>query len=141
LETKSGPRQTRERARKKLLPILEEGFTVVVPGFIGLSHDRKITTLGRGGSDISAVVLGNCLEAREVVFVKDVGGILSADPKKVSSPQMIDSLMVDEAYSSPRRGQGHQPKALAVKESTVLRVVADASDSTSTRDHGRMRWP
>ena len=123
--------QTRERARKKLLPILEEGFTVVVPGFIGLSHDRKITTLGRGGSDISAVVLGNCLEAREVVFVKDVGGILSADPKKVSSPQMIDSLMVDEAYSLAAAGaKVIQPKALLYKkESTVLRVVGfDASD-------------
>jgi aspartate kinase len=59
------------------------------------------------------------------VFVKDVGGVLSADPKKVSSPQKIDLLMVGEAYSLAVAGaKVIQPKALLYKkESTVLRVV------------------
>jgi aspartate kinase len=77
------------------------------------------------------VRLGNCLEAGEVVFVKDVAGVLSADPKKVSSPQKIDSLKVDEAYSLAIAGAKIiQPKALLYKkESTILRVVGfDAAD-------------
>jgi len=123
--------KTRELIRRNVQPPLEEGYTVVVPGFIGLSPEGKITTLGRGGSDITAVLLGNCLEAGEVVFVKDVGGVLSADPKKVSSPQKIDSLMVGEAYSLAVAGaKVIQPKALLYKkESTILRVVGfDAPD-------------
>jgi len=123
--------KTRELVGRNLLPLLEGGYTLVVPGFIGLSPEGKITTLGRGGSDITAVLLGNCLEAGEVVFVKDVGGVLSADPKKVSAPQMIDSLMVGEAYSLAVAGaKVIQPKALLYKkESTVLRVVGfDAPD-------------
>lgn len=123
--------KTRELVGRNLLPLLEEGYTLVVPGFIGLSPEGKVTTLGRGGSDITAVLLGNCLEAGEVVFVKDVGGVLSADPKKVSSPQKIDSLMVGEAYSLAVAGaKVIQPKALLYKkELTVLRVVGfDAPD-------------
>ena len=123
--------KTRELVGRNLLPLLEEGYTLVVPGFIGLSSEGKVTTLGRGGSDITAVILGNCFEAGEVVFVKDVGGVLSADPKKVSSPQKIDSLMVGEAYSLAVAGaKVIQPKALLYKkESTVLRVVGfDAPD-------------
>jgi aspartate kinase len=122
---------TRDRVKTILLPLLEEGHVIVVPGFIGQSPEGKVTTLGRGGSDITAVLLGNCLEAAETVFVKDVGGVLSADPKKVSSPKKIDTLMVDEAYSLAVAGAKIiQPKALLYKkESNVLRIVGfDSSD-------------
>ncbi len=128
--------KTRDLSKKNLLPVLDEGYSVVVPGFVGRSTDGKITTLGRGGSDITALLLGNCLEAGEVVFVKDVAGVLSADPKKVSSPQKIDSLMVGEAYNLAIAGAKIiQPKALLYKkESTILRVVgfdtADLSGGT-----------
>ncbi len=124
---------TRERTRANLLPLLDSGWTLVVSGFVGLSADGKVTTLGRGGSDITAVLLGNCLDADEVVFVKDVGGVLSADPKKVMSPQKIDLLMVEEAYSLASAGaKVIQPKALTYKkESMTLRVVGfDAPDLT-----------
>ncbi|MEM2921225.1 MAG: aspartate kinase [Candidatus Bathyarchaeia archaeon] len=116
---------TRKKVRENLVPLLEKGFTPVVSGFLGLSPDGKVTTLGRGGSDITAVVLGNCLDADEVVFVKDVEGVLSADPKKVVSPQKIDSLMIEEAYSLASAGaKVIQPKALMYKkQSMVLRVV------------------
>lgn len=123
--------KTRDLSKKTLLPFLDEGYSVVVPGFVGRSTDGKITTLGRGGSDITALLLGNCLEAGEVVFVKDVAGVLSADPKKVSSPQKIDSLMVSEAYNLALAGAKIiQPKALLYKkESIILRIVGfDAAD-------------
>jgi aspartate kinase len=92
---------------------------------MGLSPEGKITTLGRGGSDISATVLGNVLETEEVVFVKDVGGVLSADPKRVSSPKKIDFLEAEEAYTLASAGaKVIHPKALTYKKnSTILRVV------------------
>jgi len=123
--------ETRERVTDNLLPQLEKGYALVIAGFIGRSPEGKVTTLGRGGSDITAVLLGNCLDAEEVVFVKDVGGVLSADPKKVVAPQKIDSLMVEEAYSLASAGaKVIQPKALTYKkESMTLRVVGfDAPD-------------
>src|SRR5208282_4370135 len=55
------------------------------------------TTLGRGGSDTTAVLLGNCLGAKEVILVKDVEGVYSSDPDKVTNPQFIESLNGEEA--------------------------------------------
>lgn len=118
-------RETKEAVNKRIMPLINEGKIPVIGGFIGLSLEGKITTLGRGGSDLTAVVLGNCVDAEEVVFVKDVEGVLSADPKKVSAPQKIESLDVDEAYSLVTAGAKIiQPKALMYKkESMILRVV------------------
>jgi len=69
--------------------------------------------------------LGSCADAEEVIFVKDVEGVLSADPKKVSDPQKIESLDVDAAYSLVSAGAKIiQPKALIYKKGTmILRVV------------------
>ncbi|RLI28359.1 MAG: aspartate kinase, partial [Candidatus Hecatellales archaeon] len=117
--------QTCKAVREKVLPLLEKGFIVVVPGFIGLSRGGAITTLGRGGSDITAVVLGRCLDAGEVVFVKDVGGVLSADPKLVSSPSRVEALDVEEMFSLSSAGaKVLHPKSLKYKTSSMtLRVV------------------
>ncbi|MFH0748344.1 MAG: aspartate kinase [Candidatus Bathyarchaeota archaeon] len=124
-------KKTSQVVHEKIIPLLDQGWTLVIAGFIGLSSKGKITTLGRGGSDITAVLLGNCLDAEEVIFVKDVAGVLSADPKKVSGPQKIDQLMVEEAYTLASAGAKIiQPKALTFKKnSTVLRVVGfESSD-------------
>jgi aspartate kinase len=125
--------ETRKKVSRGLLPLIDQGKTLVIAGFIGKTLDGKITTLGRGGSDITAMVLGNCLDAEEVVFVKDVGGILSADPKKVTSPQKIDALMVEEAYSLASAGaKVIQPKALTYKRKDMsLRVVGFDSPDLS----------
>ncbi len=117
--------KTCKATREKLLPLLEQDYIVVVPGFIGLSPENKITTLGRGGSDITAVVLGRCLDAEEVVFVKDVGGVLSADPKLVSGVAKVEALDVEEMYSLSSAGaKVLHPKSLKYKTSKmILRVV------------------
>ncbi len=118
-------KKTCKAVNEKILPLLNQGYTLVVAGFLGLSPEGKITTLGRGGSDITAVLLGNCADAEEVIFVKDVGGVLSADPKKVSAPQKIDKLMAEEAYTLASAGAKIiQPKALTYKKnSMILRIV------------------
>ncbi len=117
--------ETERMIKKKLLPLLKKGKVPVVPGFIGITENGKITTLGRGGSDVTAVVLGSCLDADEVIFVKDVKGILTADPKQVFNTQKIDVLDAEEVYALTLAGaKVLHPKVLSYKKnSTILRVV------------------
>jgi len=126
-------KKTEKATVEKILPLLNDKSVPVVAGFLGVSPEGKITTLGRGGSDISAVVLGRCLNAEEVVFVKDVEGILSADPKKVTDPKKIDSLEAEEAYSLVSAGaKVIHPKALMYKKNSMnLRVVGFDSQDLS----------
>ncbi|MCS7135735.1 MAG: aspartate kinase [Nitrososphaerota archaeon] len=88
--------ETEKRCKEKLLPLIEAGKVPVVCGYIGVSTSGKITTLGRGGSDTTAILLGSCLNATEVVLIKDVEGIYSGDPDKVSKAEILDTLNVDE---------------------------------------------
>jgi aspartate kinase len=83
------------RARHHVLPLLKKGITPVVAGFLGKTKDGQITTLGRGGSDTTAFIIGRAIQADEVVLVTDVDGILSGDPKIVHQPKRIDQITVD----------------------------------------------
>ncbi|MDG6945256.1 MAG: ACT domain-containing protein [Nitrososphaerota archaeon] len=88
---------TRQRSRETLLPIIERGEVPIVCGFLGRTETGKVTTLGRGGSDTTAVLLGSCLGSKEVVLIKDVDGVFSSDPGRVKNPQLIESLNGEEA--------------------------------------------
>jgi aspartokinase/homoserine dehydrogenase 1 len=88
---------TRRRARRRLSPLLGRGIVAVVPGFIGRAPDASLTTLGRGGSDLTATMLGRALAARRVVLWKDVPGILTADPRTVPDARLIPQLHHREA--------------------------------------------
>jgi aspartokinase/homoserine dehydrogenase 1 len=89
--------RTTTAARERLLPLLEEGRTVVVPGFFGATPDGAVATLGRGGSDLTATVLARALGARDVYLWKDVPGILSANPRLVPGARVIAQLHTREA--------------------------------------------
>jgi aspartokinase/homoserine dehydrogenase 1 len=88
---------TRRRARKALVPLLEKGVTPIVPGFFGRAPDGTVATLGRGGTDLTATLLGRVLGAARVVLWKDVPGILTADPGHVSDARLIPQLHYREA--------------------------------------------
>ncbi len=88
---------TRNRVRARLLPLLERGIIPVVTGYIGATPAGVTTTLGRGGSDYTAALLGISLEAREVWVWSDVDGILTADPKLVPGAQRLPELSYAEA--------------------------------------------
>ncbi len=81
----------------RLLPHLNSKKFVIVAGFQGVSQDKEITTLGRGGSDTTAVALGVALKAEKVEFYKDVGGIFQHDPKKQLDAQIYRTLSHEEA--------------------------------------------
>jgi aspartate kinase len=90
-------RATRRRARRTLLPLLAGGVVPVVPGFVGRGPDGGVTTLGRGGSDLSATLLARVLGAARVVLWKDVPGILTADPRDVPDARVVPQLHHREA--------------------------------------------
>jgi len=89
--------QTHEQASARLLPLLETGVSPVVTGFIGATPEGKLTTLGRGGSDYSATILGAALNACEVIIWTDVDGVLSADPRLVSEARILNEISYNEA--------------------------------------------
>ncbi|MCH9608808.1 MAG: Aspartokinase [Chlamydiales bacterium] len=81
----------------RLIAPLKEGKIVIVAGFQGVSQSKEITTLGRGGSDTTAVALGGALGADEVLFYKDVAGICPLDPKKDPTTKPFEHLSYLEA--------------------------------------------
>lgn len=88
---------TRERSQARLRPVLEKGVVPVVTGFIGATSAGQLTTLGRGGSDYSATILGAALDADEVIIWTDVDGVLTADPRLVSEAKTIPEISYREA--------------------------------------------
>jgi len=89
--------ETRQRATARLAPLLAEGSVPVVTGFIGATVDGKLTTLGRGGSDYSATILGAALDAKEIIIWTDVDGVLTADPRLVSEARTLQEISYNEA--------------------------------------------
>ncbi len=84
--------ETLLKARDVLDPLLEKGVVPVITGFIGATADGISTTLGRGGSDYSAALLGTCLDSDEVWIWTDVDGVMSADPRVVPEARVIETL-------------------------------------------------
>jgi len=76
---------------------LSEDAIYVVPGFYGVSSEKKTTLFGRGGSDYAAAALARCMGASSLDIWKDVNGFLSSDPKLVSNPVLIEKLSYNEA--------------------------------------------
>jgi len=89
---------TEKEVTRKILPMLENREIPVVCGFIGKTKEGKITTLGRGGSDTTAILLASCLNAREIVLVKDVETVFSSDPDVVTGTVPLKNLDSEEAF-------------------------------------------
>ena len=88
---------TREQTDRSLKPKLGEGKIVVTQGFIGATRTGTTTTLGRGGSDYSAALLGEALDAQEVAIWTDVSGVMTMDPNRVKSARTIPNISFSEA--------------------------------------------
>jgi aspartate kinase len=88
---------TREACEARLHPVVQQGIVPVVTGFIGANEEGVLTTLGRGGSDYSATILGAALNADEVTIWTDVDGLLTADPRLVPDACLIPEISYREA--------------------------------------------
>ena len=89
--------ETFTRTRASLLPLIEKGVIPVLGGFIGETTRGDVTTLGRGGSDYTAAILGAALRCEEIQIWTDVTGVLTADPRVVADAQTIERLSYSEA--------------------------------------------
>jgi aspartate kinase len=111
--------------RERLDPLLERGFVPVVTGFIAANQDGIVTTVGRGGSDYTATILGVALKADEVWIWTDVDGILTTDPKLVPAARMLPQLSYQEASEMAIFGaKAMHPRALGPvsKENIPVRI-------------------
>jgi len=80
------------------------GKIPVICGFQGISIDNEFTTLGRGGSDTTAAVLGAALNAQMIEIYTDVDGIMTADPRIVENAQILDSISYGEVCQLAHQG-------------------------------------
>ncbi len=90
-------KETREKSQARIFPMLEKGIVPIVTGFIGATREGELTTLGRGGSDYSATILGAALDATEVIIWTDVEGVLTADPRLIGEARTIPNITYREA--------------------------------------------
>jgi bifunctional aspartokinase / homoserine dehydrogenase 1 len=88
---------TRKKTQAALFPLLEAGGIPVVTGYVAATAKGIPTTLGRGGSDYSATILGAALDASEVIIWTDVNGVLTADPRMVPDAATLDEVSYTEA--------------------------------------------
>jgi aspartate kinase len=115
---------------------LAAGEVAIVAGFQGVSRAREVTTLGRGGSDTTAVVLAAALHADECEICSDVDGIWSADPRAVPAAVKLDALSLDEALALARNGAKvlyDEAVAWAHRSGIALRASATALEGGGTR--------
>jgi len=104
---------TASQVRRILLPMLEKGDMVITQGFIGATDENESTTLGREGSDYSAAVFANLLDAESLTIWKDVEGVMNADPKAFPSAGVIGELNYDEVIEMAYYGaQVIHPKTI-----------------------------
>ena len=91
------PDEIADRARERVLPIVREGRVPVLGGYIGATKAGITTTLGRGGSDYSAALVGAALRSDAIEIWTDVDGMLTADPRVVEGARLIERIRFDEA--------------------------------------------
>ncbi len=109
-----------------LLPIIRKGIVPVITGFIGATREGKVTTLGRGGSDYSASIIGSCVQALEIQVWTDVDGVLTADPRMFKEARTLKKIpyKVAEAFATSGANVLH-PKTMkpAIKKGIPIRVL------------------
>ncbi len=109
-----------EKKSQELMKMMDQGIIPVVCGFLGRDPQGYITTLGRGGSDITAFLLGHCLDAEHVIIVTDVNGVMSTDPNKLQDAQKLDKISVEEMRDLATHGaQVLHPHALKYKDPEI----------------------
>jgi aspartate kinase len=104
----------------ELIKVLDQGIIPVLCGFLGKDEYGTLTTLGRGGSDITAFLLGHCLKAEQVIIVTDVGGVMSTDPNRLQSAKKLDKISVEEMRDLATHGaKVLHPHALRYKDPLI----------------------
>jgi aspartate kinase len=124
---------------KRIMEELAKGQIVIVAGFQGITDDMDVTTLGRGGSDTSAVALAAALGAKVCERLTDTDGIYSADPRVVPDAIRLDEIGYEEMLELATYGNKvMQPRAIELAElyNIPIRVASSFNDNPGTLIHG-----
>ena len=124
-----------KRIQERIRPIIETGTVPVIAGFIGRTLDGKITTLGRGGSDTTAFILAQALNADEVILVTTADGIMTGDPKIVANPKRLPEIDVTTLVGLADSGAKFiHSKALKYKPQSInVKVINHAHGDLSQK--------
>ena len=120
---------------EKIKNLVSKGKVPVVCGFQGITEDGSFTTLGRGGSDTTAAILGAALLADRIEIYTDVDGIMTADPRMVNDASVIDIISYDEVFQLADQGaKVIHPKAVefAREKNIPILIKNTMSDSKGT---------
>ncbi len=120
----------------RMLTELQQGHIVIVAGFQGCDDEGNITTLGRGGSDTSAVAIATALHAKECQIYTDVDGVYTTDPRVDATAKKLDHITFDEMLEMASAGaKVLQNRAVeyAGKHKMPLRVLSSFSDGSGTK--------
>lgn len=120
------PEVTQYELRRRILPLLEQGRVPVLTGFLGVTQHGAITTLGRGGSDFTATLVGAALGAEEIWLCSDIDGLRAADPRIVPDAIPLPEISFAEALEMVQFGaKGIHPRALepAAERGIPVRIV------------------
>jgi aspartate kinase len=132
--------ETFAATRQSLLPLVEDEIVPVIGGFVGATPDGATTTLGRGGSDYTAAILGAALNSEEIQIWTDVTGVLTADPRVVPHAQTIERLSYSEAAELAYFGaKVLHPKTIqpAIEDRIPVRIC----NSRAPAEHGTLVGP
>ncbi len=97
---------TMKLTQESLMPIIKQGVVPVVTGFLGSNERGETTTIGRNGSDLTATLMGACLDAKEVWIWTDVDGIFTADPRYHQGARLLSEISFREAAEAAYFGAG-----------------------------------
>jgi len=127
--------QTREKAAARLLPLIADDSVPVVTGFIGATPEGTLTTLGRGGSDLTAIALAAALKAALCQIYTDVDGVYTADPRLVPSARKLGEISYDEMLELSSLGakvMQSRSVEFAKKFGVVFEVRSSLNDNLGT---------
>jgi len=121
-------KECEKNIKECILPLVMAGTVPVIAGFVGKTKDGKITTLGRGGSDTSAFILAQGLNANQIVLVTNADGIMSGDPKIIASPQLLPTINITTLVGLADSGAKFiHSKALKYKPKDIdVKVISNA---------------
>ena len=130
-----GKSTIKEIKQENIRKSLDDGFVAVISGFQGVSSNNRITTLGRGGSDTSAVAIAAAFSADRCDIFTDVDGVYTTDPRIVKNARKLDYITYEEMLEMASQGAKvlqTRSVALAMKYSVKLRVLSSFNNSSGT---------
>lgn len=132
--------ETRDLIRLELLPLLDAGKIPVLGGFIAANRSGETTTLGRGGSDYSAALVGAAIEAKEIQIWTDVTGVLTCDPRICPEARTLKTLSYEEAAELAYFGaKVLHPKT--IQPAVDLQIPVRVCNSHKPQEPGTMILP